>query len=87
MLVIVSIPVHVCMYARVSMTTIVYIPLCWQVLTYDAYFKQTVHESPQEYYRVRCVKIYYYLEDDTMSVVEPAIENRYCTYDTVLHST
>lgn len=49
----------------------------FQVLRFDAYFKQTVHESPSEYYRIRDVKIYYYLEDDSISVVELAIENRY----------
>ena len=47
-----------------------------QVLCFTAYFKQTVHESPSEYYRVRAVKIYYYLEDDSISVTEPPIENR-----------
>lgn len=49
----------------------------FKVLRFDAYFKQTVHESPSEYYRIRDVKIYYYLEDDSISVVERAIENRY----------
>ncbi len=42
---------------------------------FNAFFKQTVHESPNEYYRVRDVKIYYYLEDDSISIVEPRIEN------------
>ncbi|XP_003385995.1 PREDICTED: EF-hand domain-containing protein 1-like [Amphimedon queenslandica] len=46
-----------------------------KVLNFDAYFKQTVHESPDEYYRVRYVKVYYYLEDDSISVVEPPKEN------------
>lgn len=48
-----------------------------KVLLFDAYFKQTVHESPSQFYTVRSVKIYYYLEDDSISVVEPVIENRY----------
>ena len=47
-----------------------------QVLRFDGFFKQTVHESPDEYYRVRAVKIYYYLEDDSIAVVEPQIQNR-----------
>lgn len=47
----------------------------FQVLLFNAYFKQTVHESSLEYYRVRDVKIYYYLEDDSMSVVEPVVRN------------
>jgi hypothetical protein len=46
-----------------------------KVLKFDAYFQQTVHESRDEYYRVRPVIIYYYLEDDSISVVEPHVEN------------
>lgn len=46
-----------------------------KVLLFFAYFKQTVHESPNEYYCVRPVKIYYYLEDDSIAVVEPIVEN------------
>ena len=34
-----------------------------------------MHESPAEYFRVRPVDIYYYLEDDSISVVEPHVEN------------
>ena len=45
------------------------------MLLFNAYFKQTVHESPEEFYRVRFVKMYYYLEDDTISVIEPVVEN------------
>ena len=47
-----------------------------KVLLFLGYFKQTVHESADEYYRVRPVKIYYYLEDDSIAVIEPAVENR-----------
>ena len=46
------------------------------MLRFDAYFKQTVHESPDEHYRTREVRIFYYLEDDSISVVEPPVENR-----------
>ena len=46
-----------------------------QVLKFNAWYKQTVHESPNEHYRVRHVNIYYYLEDDSISVVEPHVEN------------
>ena len=42
---------------------------------FNAYFKQTLSESDKEYYRVRPVKIYYYLEDDSVSIVEPIVEN------------
>lgn len=47
-----------------------------KVLLFFAYFKQTVHESPNEFYCVRPVKIYYYLEDDSIAVIEPVVENR-----------
>ncbi|XP_005991103.1 EF-hand domain-containing protein 1 [Latimeria chalumnae] len=46
-----------------------------KVLKFDAYFKQTVHESPAEFYRVRPVIIYYYLEDDSISLVEHEVVN------------
>jgi len=45
------------------------------VLLFHAYFKQTVHESPDEFYCIRPVKIFYYLEDDSIAVVEPVVEN------------
>lgn len=54
---------------------ILYLSFQLQVLRFFAYFKQTVHESPAEYFRVRPVDIYYYLEDDSISVVEPHVEN------------
>eukprot|EP00039_Didymoeca_costata_P014114 m.224231 g.224231 ORF g.224231 m.224231 type:complete len:552 (+) comp15948_c0_seq8:136-1791(+) len=46
-----------------------------KVLLFTGYMKETVHESPLENYRVRYFKIYYYLEDDTISVSEPEVEN------------
>lgn len=46
-----------------------------KVLRFVGYFKQTVNESAKEYFRVRPVDIYYYLEDDSISVVEPVVEN------------
>merc|ERR1712139_150585 len=46
-----------------------------KVLKFDAYFKEAVHESPNEFYRVCPVEIYYYLEDDSIAVVEPVVEN------------
>ena len=42
---------------------------------FNAFFKQTIHESHDEFYRVRDVKIYYYLEDDSISIVEPLVKN------------
>ncbi|ENN78711.1 hypothetical protein D910_03621 [Dendroctonus ponderosae] len=44
-------------------------------LTFKAFFKQSVVESPLEFYRVRPVNIYYFLEDDTISVIEPRVPN------------
>ncbi|NWI58884.1 EFHC1 protein, partial [Calyptomena viridis] len=46
-----------------------------KVLKFDAYFKEEVSISPEEHYRIRQVGIYYYLEDDTMCIIEPAVKN------------
>ncbi|XP_050306827.1 EF-hand domain-containing protein 1-like [Anthonomus grandis grandis] len=44
-------------------------------LTFKAFFKQSVVESPHEFYRVRPVNIIYFLEDDTICVIEPRVAN------------
>ncbi|XP_018577445.1 EF-hand domain-containing protein 1-like isoform X2 [Anoplophora glabripennis] len=44
-------------------------------LTFRAFFKQSVEESPQEFCRIRYVNIIYFLEDDTITVMEPKIPN------------
>lgn len=46
-----------------------------KVLKFDAYFQEDVPMSTEEHYRIRQVNIYYYLEDDSMSVIEPVVEN------------
>ncbi|CDJ40995.1 hypothetical protein ETH_00005775 [Eimeria tenella] len=46
-----------------------------KVLRFFAYFNEHVDESRLENYRSRPVEILYYLEDDTMAVVEPKIDN------------
>lgn len=46
-----------------------------QVLQFDAYFQEPVHENPKETFRIRCCKILYYLEDGTTMVQEPKVEN------------
>jgi len=46
-------------------------------LTFRAFFKQPVFESPLEHYRVRKVNILYFLEDDTITVMEPEVEVRW----------
>ncbi|XP_066451391.1 EF-hand domain-containing protein 1 [Eleutherodactylus coqui] len=53
----------------------VYVAFDKKVLRFDAYFKETVPISQDEHYRVRRVSVYYYLEDDTISVVEPPVGN------------
>lgn len=45
-----------------------------KVLRFNAYFKQTVHESIEQYH-LRRVRILYYVEDDSIAVVEPPVEN------------
>ncbi|KAL0965069.1 hypothetical protein UPYG_G00276340 [Umbra pygmaea] len=46
-----------------------------KVLRFYGYFQEDVQHSPQEEYRVRAVVIHYFLEDDTMSISEPVVEN------------
>lgn len=46
-----------------------------RVLRYYAYFREAVTESGVERERVRRVVIQYYLEDGTMSVTEPRVDN------------
>ncbi|KAM7367805.1 hypothetical protein PAMP_014080 [Pampus punctatissimus] len=46
-----------------------------KVLRFYAYFKEDILFSPEEEYRVRPVVIYYYLEDDSMCIIEPTVEN------------
>ncbi|XP_062267538.1 EF-hand domain-containing protein 1 [Platichthys flesus] len=46
-----------------------------KVLRFYAYFQEDVLFSPDEVYRVRPVMIYYYLEDDSMLIYEPTVEN------------
>ncbi|XP_014208021.1 EF-hand domain-containing protein 1-like [Copidosoma floridanum] len=44
-------------------------------LRLNAYFKQGIFGSADEHCRVRQVRIMYYLEDDTMAVVEKSVDN------------
>lgn len=46
-----------------------------KVLRFYGYFKEGIVESNLENMRVRKVVVYYYLEDDTMHVSEPRIDN------------
>merc|ERR1719162_878204 len=46
-----------------------------QVLRFFAYFQEPVHESPKENFRVRQCVIYYYLEDGTIMISEPKVDN------------
>ncbi|KAM6915155.1 EF-hand domain-containing protein 1 [Xenentodon cancila] len=46
-----------------------------KILRFYAYFMEDVLFSPEEKYRVRSVVIYYYLEDDSMLLIEPVVEN------------
>ena len=45
------------------------------MLKFNAYFQEPVVEDPNENFRVRHCIIYYYLEDDTLHIVEPRVEN------------
>jgi len=49
--------------------------MSFQNLTFDAYFKSTVNESFGCTYNLRKCKIIYFLEDNTIKVVEPVVIN------------
>jgi EF-hand domain-containing protein 1 len=46
-----------------------------QTLKFDAYFQEPVHESKVENFRIRKCIMYFYLDDDTLHVIEPKVEN------------
>ncbi len=46
-----------------------------QVLCFDAYLQEAVHEKKDQSYAIRICKIYFYLEDDSIQVVEPRTKN------------
>ena len=48
---------------------------CFQILTFDGYFQETVWEVDKCPLNVRKVKIYYFLEDGTIQVNEPKVDN------------
>ncbi|XP_025897263.1 EF-hand domain-containing protein 1 isoform X2 [Nothoprocta perdicaria] len=52
-----------------------YVAFDKKILKFDAYFQEDVPLSAEEHYRIRQVGIYYYLEDDSMSVMEPVVPN------------
>ncbi|OQR85249.1 EF-hand domain-containing protein [Achlya hypogyna] len=52
-----------------------FIALDKKVLRFEGYFLEAVHESNLENYRVRKCVILYYLEDDTIQIIEPKVEN------------
>ncbi|NXI43529.1 EFHC2 protein, partial [Galbula dea] len=55
-----------------------------QVLSFDAYFEEEVPDKHQELYRIRHCKIYFYLEDDTIQVVEPQVPNSGISQGTIV---
>jgi hypothetical protein len=46
-----------------------------KVLRYYPFFKESVNESRIENYRIRALTLFYYLEDDSMHISEPKVEN------------
>jgi hypothetical protein len=45
------------------------------VLNFKAYFQESVVENPNENYRVRKCTVFYYLDDDTLHILEDRVEN------------
>jgi len=56
-----------------------------KVLCFSAYFKQTLQEVYHAPYLVRKVKIYYYLEDGTLEIYEPRVDNSGIVQGCVVH--
>ncbi|OHT11500.1 flagellar protofilament ribbon protein [Tritrichomonas foetus] len=54
------------------------------VLRFYAFFKETIPESNEELFRIRYVKIYVYLEDDTIMIEENHIRNSGMTQGVLL---
>ncbi|KAF0685337.1 Aste57867_22757 [Aphanomyces stellatus] len=52
-----------------------FIALDKNVLRFEGYFLEAVHESNVENFRVRKCIVLYYLEDDTIQIIEPKVEN------------
>lgn len=46
-----------------------------KVIRFSGYFKEAVHASAAENWRARKCLIYFYLEDDSMHIAEPKVEN------------
>ncbi|GBP70241.1 EF-hand domain-containing protein 1 [Eumeta japonica] len=46
-------------------------------LRFKAFMRQSVFENPDESYRTRFFDIFYFLEDDTMLVIEPRVKVRW----------
>lgn len=44
-------------------------------LCFKAFFRQGVFNSPDEHFRIRHVNILYYLEDNTLCIIEPTVNN------------
>ncbi|BFZ06219.1 hypothetical protein BsWGS_09258 [Bradybaena similaris] len=55
-----------------------------QVLCFDAYFQEAVHEKREEQFRIRHCKIYLYLEDDSIQVIEPRLRNAAIAQGTII---
>lgn len=45
------------------------------MLHFKAYFQEPVVENPTENYRIRKCTVYYYLDDDTLHILEDRVEN------------
>lgn len=46
-----------------------------QALKFDAYFQETLHEINRSPFQVREVKLLFFLEDGTIQIHEPRVDN------------
>ncbi|XP_014861564.1 PREDICTED: EF-hand domain-containing family member C2 [Poecilia mexicana] len=56
-----------------------------QTLRFDAYFKEPEYDAKVETHRIRKCKIFFYLEDDTIHVIEPSFKNSGLPQGTLIH--
>ncbi|EDV98557.1 EF-hand domain-containing family member C2 [Drosophila grimshawi] len=56
-----------------------------KVLFFRAYLKQTLQENYHAPYMVRHFKVYYYMEDGTLEIYEPKVENSGIVQGCILH--
>lgn len=66
--------IRYCWYKKCRLSFINYV-IGIQILHFQAYFQQTLHEMRSSAHILRKVDIFFFLEDGTIKVIEPKTEN------------